>query len=98
MRRRASNQQPLKEVIADWLSKHPMARKAKETQIIHLWGDILGPMISRHTTSISFHGGRLQVKLDSAALRNELAYARTKIISDLNAELGEEMVTELVLN
>jgi hypothetical protein len=38
------------------------------------------------------------VKLDSAALRNELAYARTKIISDLNAELGEEMVTELVLN
>lgn len=98
MRRRGSNQQPLKDVITDWLSNHPMARKAKETQIIHLWGDMLGPVISKHTTSISFHSGKLQVRLDSAALRNELAYARTQIITDLNKELGEEMVKELILN
>ncbi len=98
MTRRTSNQQPLKDVIDDWLNLHPMARRAKETQIIHLWGDLLGQMVRNHTTSITFRKGRLMVKLDSAAIRHELSFARTQIVEGLNKELGSEMVTELVLN
>lgn len=98
MARRTSNQQPLKDVIEDWLNGHPMARRAKETQIVHLWGDLLGTMVKNHTTSINFRSGRLTVKLDSAAIRHELSFARTQIVEGLNRELGSEMVTELVLN
>lgn len=98
MARRTSNQQPLKDVIEDWLNGHPMARRAKETQIVHLWGDLLGPMVRNHTTSVNFRNGRLVVKLDSAAIRHELSFARTQILEGLNKELGSEMVTELVLN
>jgi len=98
MARRTSNQQPLKDVIDDWLSGHPMARRAKETQIVHLWGDLLGRMVKNHTHAITFRNGRLTVTLDSAAIRHELSFAKTQIIENLNKELGSEMVTELILN
>jgi hypothetical protein len=97
MRKRQSNQQPLKEVIEDWLATHPMANKAKETQIVHIWGQLLGPSVKNRTTSIYFNKGKLNVKLDSSVLRNELSFAREKIIENMNKELGENLVQELIL-
>ena len=97
MRKRASNEQPLKEVIDDWLSKHPRANKAKETRIAHLWGQLLGPSVKNRTKNIYFKGGILSIKLDSSVLRNELMFAKESIIKNINKELGEDLVTDLVL-
>jgi hypothetical protein len=98
MKRRTTNEQPLKAVIDDWLSEHPMANKAKETRVTHLWGVLLGPSVKNRTKNIYFKNGRLSVKLDSSVLRNELSFARETIIENINKELGETVVTELVLN
>ncbi len=97
MRKRLSNQQPLKEVIEDWLAKHPMANKAKETRIVHLWGELLGPSVKNRTTNVYFRNGILQVKLNSSVLRNELLFAKETIIKNLNQELGEKFIVDLVL-
>ncbi|MGB0917329.1 MAG: DUF721 domain-containing protein, partial [Flavobacteriales bacterium] len=97
LRKRGSNQQPLKEVIDDWLSKHPRANKAKETRIAHLWGALLGPSVKNRTKNIYFKNGVLSVKLDSSVLRNELMFAKESIIKNINKELGEDLVTELAL-
>ena len=98
MKKRTTNEQPLKAVIDNWLSEHPMANKAKETRVTHLWGALLGPSVKNRTKSICFKNGRLSVKLDSSVLRNELSFARETIIENINKELGETLVTELVLN
>lgn len=97
MRRRLSNQQPLKEVIDNWLEGHPMAKKAKETRIIHLWGQLLGPSVKNRTVKAYFNKGKFHVTLDSSVLRNELSYAKESIISNINKELGDEIVKELIL-
>ncbi len=97
MRKRLSNQQPLKEVIDDWLSGHPMAKKAKETRIIHLWGKLLGPSVKNRTVNAYFNKGKFYVNLDSSVLRNELSFAKESIVANLNKELGEEIVEELIL-
>ncbi|MCF8277377.1 MAG: DUF721 domain-containing protein [Flavobacteriales bacterium] len=97
MRKRLSNQQPLKEVIDDWLAKHPAADKAKETRVAHLWGALLGPSVKNRTTSLYFRNGILQVKLDSSVLRNELSFAKASIIQNMNKELGEELVLEIIM-
>lgn len=97
MSKRLSNQQPLKEVINDWLSNHPMANKVQVTRIVHLWGQILGPSVKNRTTNIYFKSGVLNVKLSSSVLRNELSFAKKGIIESLNKELGEELVIDLVL-
>lgn len=98
MKRRTTNEQPLKQVIDTWLSEHPMANKAKQTRVTHLWGALLGPSVKNRTKNIYFSKGKLTVKLDSSVLRNELSFARENIIENINKELGETVVTELVLN
>ncbi len=97
MSKRLSNQQPLKEVIDDWLSNHPMANKAKVTRIAHLWGQLLGPSVKNRTTNIYFKDGILNVKLSSSVLKNELSFAKKSIIESINKELGEETVVDIVL-
>ena len=98
MKRRTTNEQPLKQVIDTWLSEHPMANKVKQTRVTHLWGALLGPSVKNRTKNIYFSKGKLTVKLDSSVLRNELSFARESIIQNINKELGETVVTELVLN
>ncbi len=97
MKRRLSNQQPLKEAIDDWLSKHPRASKAKETRIAHLWGQLLGPSVKNRTTNIYFKNGILNIKLTSSVLRNELMFAKESIIKNINKELGEDVVTDILI-
>ena len=97
MRRRSTNEQPLKKVIDEWLAEHPMANKAKETRVMHLWGALLGPSVKNRTKNIYFSKGKLTVKLDCSVLRNELSFAKENIIENINKELGEEVVKELIL-
>tara|TARA_R110002072_G_scaffold265711_2_gene424612 strand:- start:985 stop:1281 length:297 start_codon:yes stop_codon:yes gene_type:complete len=97
MRKRLSNQQPLKEAIDEWLAKHPSAGKAKETRVAHLWGALLGPSVKNRTTSTYFRNGILQVKLNSSVLRNELSFAKESIKEKMNKELGEELVLEIIM-
>jgi len=97
MLKRTADKQPLKKAIDEWLSGHPMAKKAKETRIVHLWGQLLGPSVKNRTTSIYLSKGKLHVKVESAALRNELLFAKEKIMENLNAELGENIIEDIVL-
>ncbi len=97
MKRRSTNEQPLKAVIDEWLSEHPRANKAKETRVTHLWGALLGPSVKNRTKSIYFSKGKLTVKLESSVLRNELSFAKESIVENINKELGEEVVKDIIL-
>lgn len=98
MKRRSTNEAPLKAVIDEWLAEHPMANKAKETKVAHLWGTLLGPAVKSRTKNVYFKNGRLSVKLDSSVLKNELNFAKESIREKMNEEFGEEVVKEIVLN
>lgn len=98
MKKRDSNQQPLKEVLENWLDNHPNSKKASETRIEHLWGDLLGPSVKKRTERVRFNNGKLFVKLNSSVLKNELSFAKSQIILNLNKELGQELVQELIFN
>lgn len=97
MKRRSTNEQPLKAVIDEWLAEHPMANKAKETKVVHLWGALLGPSVKNRTKNIYFSKGKLTVRLDSSVLRNELSFAKENIVENMNKELGDEVVKEIIL-
>jgi len=98
MSKRLSNKQPIKDVIAEWLSEHPKAKRVKETRIDHLWGELMGPSVKKRTTSVRFYSGKLFVKLDSSILKNELSFAKSQIVSNMNKELGQELIKELIFS
>jgi len=92
---RATNDQTLKEVITDLLKAYRIENKVLAVRLINSWEVVTGKLISKHTTNLFVKQKTLFVYLDSAALRNELSYAKKKIIKALNKEVGVEVITDI---
>ncbi len=91
-------EKPLKAVIEEFLKTFRLEDKLTETRVIQSWEKVVGALVAKHTTRLSMRNKILYVKLDSAALRNELMFAREKIVKALNKEAGTNMLSEIVFN
>ena len=94
---RKSNEQSIKDVISDFLQSNHMKGKLMEINIINNWEKIMGVLIAKNTTKIYFAKGKLFIHIESAPLRNELNYSRSKIVELVNKEAGEELIDEVVV-
>jgi hypothetical protein len=87
---------PLKQAIEDMLDMYKLRSKFNETYIVAYWEQIMGLPISSRTTEIYIKQKKLFVQLDSAPLRNELLLAKSKIVSLINKEVGEDIIDDVV--
>jgi len=88
-------EKPLRELVNQMLRAYGLGDRLDEMSLVKSWEEIVGKMIAKHTTEIYFNRGILYIKLDSAPLRQELAYAKTKLIDRLNDQAGKQMVTDI---
>lgn len=94
---RKSNNEKLGDSLKELLKLYRLDGKLDEHKLIHSWEKAVGPMIARHTTSITISNKKLVVTINSAPIRNELLYCRTKILNDLNSMVGAIVAEEIVL-
>ena len=94
---RKSNEQSIGEVIKDFLKTNHLEEKFDEASLEASWEKIMGKTIAKHTTEIKLYKRKLYISLNSAVLRNELNYAREKIIKNLNEEFGKNIVNEVII-
>ena len=64
-------------------------------KVRHFWKNELSESISKRTKDIRYTNGTLILKLESAALRQELFNNKESLISRLNEFLGEEVITDI---
>lgn len=93
-----SNEILLKDAIEAFLKDNNLQTKLNETKIIGAWEEVTGKLISRHTNQMYIKDRVLFVKVDSAALREELTYQRSKLIKKLNAAAGIEAIDDMRFN
>ena len=88
--------QDIKKLITN-LSKHDtkLSNKYNSYNIEQIWRETFGHLISGYTTKVSFYKGVLTVYISSAALRQEMAMTKDKIIEKLNSNLKYKKVIEL---
>jgi hypothetical protein len=91
-----SNDQSLGDAIREMLDAYKLNDKLDEVEAIKHWPDVVGEMITQYTKDIYIRNGKLFVRIENAALKNELLYARTTIIESLNKEAGKNVVKEIV--
>ena len=91
------NEHSLKEVIDQMLKAYRLDDKLAERKLIASWESVMGVMIAKHTKDLYIKHKQLFVTLDSAALRNELLLAKTKIVKMLNDEVGSEVINDVIL-
>ena len=92
-----SNEHSLGDAIREFLHSYHLEDKLNETKVIQSWGKIVGPMIEKHTLGLYIRNHILFVKVDSAALRQELSFSRSKIVSALNEEVKAKVIEDIVL-
>lgn len=90
-----TEESPLKEIIEALMDEYRLSAKLREMRIQKIWTRIVGQYVASQTEEITFKNRRLAVTIKSAALRNELSFAKTKIIKNINRLLGEEAVEDI---
>jgi predicted nucleic acid-binding Zn ribbon protein len=85
----------LKEAIDNLLSNYKLKDKVVEARLQEQWPAIAGPLISRHTREVQLKNHKLIIRVDSAVVRQELSYVRTKIKDKVNHELGGDYVLDV---
>ncbi|MDP1744336.1 MAG: DUF721 domain-containing protein [Bacteroidota bacterium] len=91
------NEHSLKDAIQLLLKTYKLDDRLAERRLIGSWESVMGSMIAKHTTDIYIKHQQLFVTLDSAALRNELSLAKSKIVKMLNDEVGKSVINEVIL-
>lgn len=95
MAKRLTNNQSLKDVIEELINTYRIGDKLSQANVISLWDSVVGKMIARDTTHLYIKHRILYVKLNSPALREELGYARTKLIKSLNKAAGADVIDDI---
>jgi len=91
-----SNEQTLKEVIQALIDTYRLKDGLQESKLLQSWDKIAGPFIAKNTESLFIRKKTLYVRIGSPALKNELSFAKSKLIDALNKEVKQEVINEIV--
>jgi predicted nucleic acid-binding Zn ribbon protein len=91
------NEHSIKEVIEQLLKAYKLDDRLAERRLIQSWDQVMGKMIANHTKDLYIRNKQLVISLDSSALRNELAMAKSKIIKMMNEAAGADVINDVLL-
>ncbi|MBU6343530.1 MAG: DUF721 domain-containing protein [Bacteroidetes bacterium] len=91
------NDTTLQDALKEMLQEYKLAPQLNEARIKVLWEQLMGKTINTYTSGISVRKQVLYLTIVSAPLKHELSFAKEKIISLLNEELGEQFIQEVVI-
>ncbi len=94
--RRKDNTENLKGVIERLLRAYGLEEKYLEAGIINKWEELLGPAVAKRTEQLFIRKRVLYVRLNSAPLKQELSYGKSKIVAMLNEDVGKSILDEVV--
>ena len=69
----------------------------QQLSVKEAWSKLMGNGVVSYTQNIEMNGKTLVVNLKSSVLREELSYGKEKIIKMLNEEVGDEVISKLLL-
>ena len=87
--------QNLHHLLAELIRTHDLGPKMLEQKVFALWREYLGTPLGTGTVPVSLSNGILKIYTEYSAYITELSLLKQKIIADLNAKLGQPVLTDL---
>ena len=87
---------PLKEGLEALVRAYRLGGKLNEVTVVASWERVMGKAVALKTKEVYVSKGKLFVRLTSAPLKHELVMAKTRVLEMLNAEVGSQVVNEVV--
>lgn len=97
MAKRANEYSSLKDLMKVVIKENNLTKGMRQMNIREAWEKLMGNGVVSYTESVQLQNKTLVVKLKSSVLREELSYGKEKIVKMLNEEMGEELITKIML-
>ncbi|MCG1036909.1 DUF721 domain-containing protein [Polaribacter sargassicola] len=97
MTKRENESFSVKDLMQSFIKENNLSKGMQKLKIEETWNSMMGPGVANNTTSVKLQNKTLVIQLTSSVLREELSYGKDKIIKMMNEELGEEIISKLML-
>lgn len=87
----------LGDAIRIFLNKSKLSNGIRAIQIEEVWEKVMGKTIAKYTDKIEIINRTLFIHTHVGPLKNELSYQKPQIIQRLNEALGENIITQVVI-
>lgn len=94
---RKKNELTLSDAMQAMLKEYKLKSRFDETRVKGLWEQIMGKTIATYTSSVEVRRQVLYLTILSAPLKQELSFAKEKIIERINEAMGEEYIKSVVI-
>lgn len=98
MSKRQNEFQSIEKLMKNVIKENKLTKGMHQISVKEAWGKLMGNGVVSYTQNIQLTGKTLVVSLKSSVLREELSYGKEKIIKMMNEELGEPLISRIVLN
>jgi len=97
MAKRLNEFQSMEDLMKDVIKENKLTKGMNQISVEEAWAKLMGNGVISYTNKIDLQGKTLIVSLKSSVLREELSYGKEKIIKMMNEELGEPLISKLLL-
>ena len=87
----------LQKALQQFLQKSRLKEGIRSMQIEEVWEELMGKTIARYTDKIQIVQNTLFITTSVAPLKNELLYQKNTIRERVNEALGEQVISEVVI-
>ncbi len=88
---------PVGDLMKLFVKEYGLEPGLERTRIFSSWDKIVGQKYALMTTNKFFRDGKLFCSINSSAAKTQLFINREQIRKMINKELGEDLVTEIIL-
>ena len=97
MSKRENDSFSIEDLMQLFIKENNLTKGMQKIKIEETWNKMMGPGVAAHTSAVKLQNKTLLIHLTSSALREELSYGKEKIIKMMNEEIGEEVISKLML-
>ncbi|MCL7753441.1 DUF721 domain-containing protein [Polaribacter sp. Z022] len=97
MAKRENDSFSIQDLMKSFIKENNLSKGMQKIKVEETWTKMMGPGVANHTTSVKLQNKTLVIQLSSSVLREELSYGKDKIIKMMNEEIGEGVISKLML-
>jgi len=98
MAKRINEFHSIQDLMKDVIKENKLTKGMHQLSVKEAWSELMGNGVVSYTQNIELNGKTLVVNLKSSVLREELSYGKEKIIKMMNEELGEQLISKIILS
>ena len=85
------------DVVKRMNDRYHLTQKHNEIELVKHWNDIVGPLIAKHTASVTIKGKTLYASFDQAPFKNEMFLQREVLLQKVNEKMGVGFIEKIFI-